>query len=77
MTIILWALAIISAIVIGQIIWWYVRDKIFFWWSGIKIHRMAKKYKGTETGNRLQKLADDMKQFAKESKLQDYIDGEE
>lgn len=76
MKIILWALAIISAMVLFKILWHYLSDKVLFWLYSKKFRRMAKKYPG-ESGDRLNKIADEMKQFSKESKLKDYIDGKE
>lgn len=74
---ILWILAILSAMVLLYRPYYYFKGKLFFWWNSRKIRRMAKKYPGTETGQLLNKLADDMKQFGKESKPKDYFDGEE
>lgn len=77
MKIILWTLAILSAMVLLYRPYYYFKGKLFFWWNSKKINRMAKKYAGTETGDNLKKLADDMKQFGKESKPEDYFNGEE
>lgn len=68
LNIILWAIASLAAIILIPLFWNYLKNKLFYSISIIRIKIMARKYDG-ELKEMILKIADDLKTYSKQETL--------
>lgn len=73
MKIFIWLFSIFASVILIQILWYYFKEKLIFWWSAKKIRKMSDKYPGV-TGEMLKKIAKDMEDAAKMIEVKKHSD---